>query len=131
MKLTPEMLVLIAPCVLLAGVVLQLLLARVLTPRGKGILAVLSCLPSLGAVLAIFPMVRDGAAIDFTALPWDGPLSVVLHVDALSAMFALMGTGLGLIVLLLLHRLHGEGPGRHALLRSHADVHLRHGRPGL
>ena len=44
-------------------------------------------------------MVRDGAAIDFTALPWDGPLSVVLHVDALSAMFALMGTGLGLIVL--------------------------------
>ena len=99
MKLTPEMLVLIAPCVLLAGVVLQLLLARVLTPRGKGILAVLSCLPSLGAVLAIFPKVRDGAAIDFTALPWDGPLSVVLHVDALSAMFALMGTGLGLIVL--------------------------------
>ncbi len=99
MKLTPEMLVLIAPCVLLAGVVLQLLLARVLTPRGKGILAVLSCLPSLGAVLAIFPMVRNGAAIDFTALPWDGPLSVVLHVDALSAMFALMGTGLGLIVL--------------------------------
>ena len=99
MKLTPEMLVLIAPCVLLAGVVLQLLLARVLTPRGKGILAVLCCLPSLGAVLAIFPMVRDGAAIDFTALPWDGPLSVVLHVDALSAMFALMGTGLGLIVL--------------------------------
>ena len=55
MKLTPEMLVLIAPCVLLAGVVLQLLLARVLTPRGKGILAVLCCLPSLGAVLAIFP----------------------------------------------------------------------------
>jgi NADH:ubiquinone oxidoreductase subunit 5 (subunit L)/multisubunit Na+/H+ antiporter MnhA subunit len=99
MKFTPEMLVLIAPCVLLAGVVLQLLLARVLTPRGKGILAVLSCLPSLGAVLAIFPLVRNGASIDLTPLVWDGPLSVALHVDALSAMFALMGTGLGLIVL--------------------------------
>src|SRR4051794_39395643 len=86
MKLTPEMLVLIAPCVLLAGVVLQLLLARVLTPRGKGILAVLSCLPSLGAVLAMFPLVRNGASIDLTPLVWDGPLSLALHVDALSAM---------------------------------------------
>ena len=79
MKLTPEMLVLIAPCVLLAGVVLQLLLARVLTPRGKGILAVLSCLPSVGAVLAVFPLVRNGAANDLTPLQWDGPHSLALH----------------------------------------------------
>lgn len=99
MKLTPEMLVLLAPCTLLVGVMLQLLLARVLSPRGKGILAVLCCLPSLCAVLAIFPMVHNGAAIDLAAIPWDGPLSIVFHVDALSAMFALMGTGLGLIVL--------------------------------
>ena len=99
MRLTPEMLVMIAPCALILGVVLQLLLVRVLTSRGKGILAVLCCLPSLLAVLAVFPLVRNGAAIDLAALPWDGPLSIVLHVDALSAMFALMGTGLGLIVL--------------------------------
>ncbi len=99
MRLTPEMLVMIAPCALISGVVLQLLLVRVLTSRGKGILAVLCCLPSLLAVLAVFPLVRNGAAIDLAALPWDGPLSIVLHVDALSAMFALMGTGLGLIVL--------------------------------
>ena len=33
-------------------------------------------------------------------LQWDGPLALVFHVDALSVLFALMGTGLGAFVLL-------------------------------
>ena len=98
--MTPAMLVQFAPCLLLAGVALQLLLGRFLSSRAKGILAVLSCVPALAAVAAILPAVRGGTAVDVRLLPWDGPLALVLHVDALSALFALMGTGIGAIVLL-------------------------------
>src|ERR1017187_1930311 len=97
MNMTPAMLVQFAPCLLLAGVALQLLLGRFLSSRAKGILAFLSCVPALAAIL---PAVRGGTAVDVRLLPWDGPLALVLHVDALSALFALMGTGIGAIVLL-------------------------------
>src|ERR1035441_6195720 len=100
MNMTPAMLVQFAPCLLLAGVALQLLLGRFLSSRAKGILAVLSCVPALAAVAAILPAVRGGTAVDVRLLPWDGRLALVLHVDALSALFALMGTGIGAIVLL-------------------------------
>jgi multicomponent Na+:H+ antiporter subunit A len=46
------------------------------------------------------PFVRAGQAIDVNLLGWDGPLALVLHVDALSVLFALMGAGLGGFVLL-------------------------------
>jgi multicomponent Na+:H+ antiporter subunit A len=85
---------------LLAGIFLELLLARMLSPRAKGVLAVLCCAPALSAVLALFPAIRSGSALDLRLLPWDGPLSLVLHVDALSILFAFMGTGIGAIVLL-------------------------------
>ena len=77
MKLTPEMLVLIAPCVLLAGVVLQLLLARALTPRGKGILAVLSCLPSCGSSSCSLSHGPQWSSHRLhRRCQWDGPLSL-------------------------------------------------------
>jgi len=98
--MTPALLVELAPSVLLAGAVLQLLLGRLLSARAKGVLAVASCLPALAAVLAALPAVWSGAAIDLHLLFWDGPLTLALHVDALSVLFALMGTGIGLIVLL-------------------------------
>jgi multicomponent Na+:H+ antiporter subunit A len=85
---------------LLAGIFLQLLLARALSPRAKGVLAVLCCTPALAAVLALFPAIRGGGALDLRLFSWDGPLSLVLHVDALSILFAFMGTGIGAIVLL-------------------------------
>jgi multicomponent K+:H+ antiporter subunit A len=91
---------LLAPCSLLAGVLLQLLLARALSPRAKGVLAVLGCVPALAAVLALFPTIRGGNALDLRLFSWDGPLSLVLHVDALSILFAFMGTGIGAIVLI-------------------------------
>jgi multicomponent Na+:H+ antiporter subunit A len=52
------------------------------------------------AVVAITPLVQAGQAIDVNLLQWDGPLTLALHVDALSVLFALMGAGLGGFVLL-------------------------------
>jgi multicomponent Na+:H+ antiporter subunit A len=100
MRFTSEALVLMAMLPLLAGVLLQLLAARLLSSRAKGVLALVTCLPSFLAVLATFVRVNQNGPIDFTALPWDGPLALVFHVDALSLMFALMGTALGAAVLL-------------------------------
>ncbi len=85
---------------LLLGIAMQLLVARLLSPRAKGVLAFLSCLASLGAVLGTFPGVRDGSAIHLHLGTWDGPLALVLHVDALSLLFAFMATGIGALVLL-------------------------------
>jgi len=100
MRFTSEALVLFALLPLLVGVLLQLLAARLLSSRAKGVLALASCLPSLLAVVATFVRVNNSGPIDFTALAWDGPLALAFHVDALSLMFALMATALGAVVLL-------------------------------
>jgi multicomponent Na+:H+ antiporter subunit A len=100
MRISTEVLVLLALLPPLAGIVLELLGARLLSSRAKGVLALASSLPALGAVLATFARVHRGGPIDFVAMPWDGPLAMVFHVDALSLMFALMATALGSIVLL-------------------------------
>jgi multicomponent Na+:H+ antiporter subunit A len=93
-------LILVAPCSLLLGAALQILIGRLLSARAKGILAALCCLPSLLAVAALVPAVQAGQAIDLNLLQWDGPLALAIHVDALSVLFALMGTGIGGFVLL-------------------------------
>jgi multicomponent Na+:H+ antiporter subunit A len=98
--MTAATLVLIAPCSLLLGAALQILVARLCSARTKGILAALACLPAVLAVAATAPSVWAGQAIEVNPLRWDGPLALVLHVDALSILFALMGTGLGGFVLL-------------------------------
>jgi multicomponent Na+:H+ antiporter subunit A len=93
-------LILIAPCSLLLGALLQILVARLCSARAKGILAFLTCLPAIFAVVGLAPAVRGGQSIDLRPLPWDGPLAFVLHVDALSVLFAFMGTCIGGLVLL-------------------------------
>jgi multicomponent Na+:H+ antiporter subunit A len=93
-------LILMAPCSLLLGAALQILVARLCSARAKGILAFLTCLPALFAVAGIAPAVRGGQSIDLHPLPWDGPLALVLHVDALSVLFAFMGACIGGLVLL-------------------------------
>jgi multicomponent Na+:H+ antiporter subunit A len=95
-----ETLILIAPCSLLVGAALQILAARLLNARAKGILAFLTCLPAVASVAALVGWVKAGRAVDLNVLHWDGPLALVFHVDALSVLFALMGTGLGAFVLL-------------------------------
>jgi multicomponent Na+:H+ antiporter subunit A len=93
-------LILIAPCSLLLGAALQILVAKLCSARTKGILAFLACLPAVASVVGLIGWVKAGQAIDVNLLGWDGPLALVLHVDALSVLFALMGTGLGAFVLL-------------------------------
>src|SRR5258708_8336738 len=99
-SMTAVTLILVAPCSLLLGAVLQILVAKLCSARTKGILAALSCLPAVLAVAALVPRVQAGQAFDVKVLQWDGPLALVLHVDALSVLFALMGAGLGGFVLL-------------------------------
>ena len=100
--MTAATLVLIAPCSLLLGAALQILVARLCSSRTKGILAFLTCLPAVFAVVAVGMMhsVQAGQAVEVNLLQWDGPLALVLHVDALSVLFAFMGTALGAFVLL-------------------------------
>ena len=93
-------LILLAPCSLLCGAMLQILVARFCSARVKGILAVLACLPAIVAVGGMVRQVRAGQAVDLNLLHWDGPLALVLHVDALSVLFAFMGAFLGALVLL-------------------------------
>ncbi|MGA3372227.1 MAG: proton-conducting transporter membrane subunit [Terracidiphilus sp.] len=95
-----ETLILIAPCSLLLGAALQILLARLVNARTKGVLAFLACLPAVLAVAGLMGSVQAGQAVELKALPWDGPLALIFHVDALSVLFAGMGTGLGAFVLL-------------------------------
>jgi len=93
-------LILIAPCSLLLGAALQILAARLFSARTKGILAFAACLPAVVAVALTARLVQAGQASDLNLFHWDGPLALVFHVDALSVLFALMGTGLGAFVLL-------------------------------
>jgi len=89
-----------APCSLLLGALLQILVARARAARTKGTLALLTCLPAVIAVAATMSLVREGRAVELNLLQWDGPLRLVLHVDALSLLFAFMGVFLGALVLL-------------------------------
>ncbi len=93
-------LILLAPCSLFAGAILQILAAKLCSARVKGVLAFLSCLPAMVGVAGVAPLVHAGRSIDLKPLPWDGPLALVLHVDALSVLFAFMGACIGGLVLL-------------------------------
>ena len=86
---------------LLGGFVLQLLLARLLTPVGKGVLATVVVFASFIASLTLVPASMDGAVMQAALLaPWDGPLSIGLRIDGLSVLFMVMGTGIGAAILL-------------------------------
>ena len=98
--MTAATLILIAPCSLLLGAALQILVARLCSARTKGILAFLTCVPALLAVIGMVPSVRLGQAVELNLFQWDSPLALVLHVDALSVLFAFMGSSIGALVLL-------------------------------
>ena len=86
--------------VLLVGVVLQGLLARVLSSKAKGWLALGASVVAMASVVALWPTVLHSAGIDVRLGAWDGPVTLSYHIDGLSLLFALMGTGIGSAVLL-------------------------------
>jgi NADH:ubiquinone oxidoreductase subunit 5 (subunit L)/multisubunit Na+/H+ antiporter MnhA subunit len=85
---------------LLGGVLLQLLLAGVLSARAKGWLALLSGVGALAGVVSIWPAIIAGRVFDITFGRWDGPIQLSYHIDGLGFLFALMGAGIGSAVLL-------------------------------
>ena len=115
-KLNDPVYLLLAPCVLLLGALLQILIARICSGRVKGIVAAVTCIPALLSVISLIPRVQSGNAIDISLFSWDGPLVLAFHIDALSVLFAFMGTCLGAIVLLYSIALHAHEIRRHAFL---------------
>ncbi len=98
--MTARYVLFIPMAMLFGGVLLQLILAGVLTARAKGWLALLSGVGALAGVLAIWPTIMAGQAFDLTFGHWDGPIQLAYHIDGLSFLFALMGAGIGSAVLL-------------------------------
>ena len=93
--MTARYAILMPLAMLFGGVLLQLVLAGVLTARAKGWLALLSGVGALAGVLAIWPTILAGRAFDLSFGHWDGPIQLAYHVDGLSFLFALMGAGIG------------------------------------
>lgn len=83
-----------------AGIVLQLILNRALSPKWKGWLAFLSGAVALAGTLIFLPMIVQGKAIDTTLFAWDQDIPLQYHVDGLSLIFALMATGIGSAILI-------------------------------
>lgn len=86
--------------ILLAGVILEGLLAGLLSARAKGWLAFLSSLGGLIGVLGLWPAMLAGRTVDVAFGLWDGPIQLAYHIDGVSFLFALMAAGIGSAVLL-------------------------------
>lgn len=85
---------------LLAGVILEVLLSRVLSSKAKGWLAFICSLGALGGVFVMWSATSQGLAVDVRLLQWQGPISLCYHVDGLGRLFALAAVGIGAVVLL-------------------------------
>lgn len=85
--------------VLLGGVLIQLLLGRVLSVRGKGWLAFAFGILALAGVISFAPTIIKGQVIQLNLFPWQAESPFSLYIDGLSFLFALMGTGIGSAIL--------------------------------
>ncbi len=97
---------------LMAGVLLELVLGRALSPRAKGWVAFGSGLAALTSALALLPWIAAGGVVEVTLFPWDEGVPLRYHVDGLSLVFVLMATGIGTAILLYcVHYMAGEDEG--------------------
>jgi multicomponent Na+:H+ antiporter subunit A len=88
------------PALLFGTALLQILLGGMLSRRAKGWLAMAAAGLAFLAALALLPGVMQGGAVTATAFNWDAGIPVVFHIDGLSVLFMLMGTGMGAAILL-------------------------------
>ncbi|HTX70167.1 MAG TPA: proton-conducting transporter membrane subunit [Thermoleophilia bacterium] len=86
--------------ILLAGAGAQLFLARALSGRAKGWLAVAFGAAAFVAVALLWPTIHGGSTLDLHLGSSHGLVALTFHVDGLSLLFALMGAGIGTAVLL-------------------------------
>ena len=97
---------------LMVGVLAELLLGRVLSPRAKGWVAFGSGLCALGGALALIPLISAGKVVEGTFFPWDTGVPLRVHVDGLSLLFVLMASGIGSAILLYcVHYMEAEPEG--------------------
>ncbi len=82
------------------GILLQLILGRALSNKGKGWLAFFSGLVALAGTLTLLPAIMQGSVIEKTLFQWDQNALFQYHVDGLSLIFALMATGIGSAILI-------------------------------
>src|SRR5208283_1420447 len=92
--------VFVPTAVLFGGAALEIVLARFLSRSAKGWLAFAIAVVALLSVTPLLPEVRDGQALSATLLDWDAAVPLAYHVDGLSVLFMLMGTGIGAAILL-------------------------------
>jgi multicomponent K+:H+ antiporter subunit A len=86
--------------VLFAGALLEILLGGVLSRTAKGWLAFLAAAIALTAALAMIPGSIHGEVLTATLFNWDTGIALAYHVDGLSILFMLIGTGMGSAILL-------------------------------
>src|SRR3569833_64373 len=107
--MAPELVVILAPAALLIGAALQIVFARLLTPKQMGILAALSAMPALFGVLSLGPLIQSGGVVDFRLGTWGGPAQLAYHVDGLGFFFAFMASAIGSAVLVYsIHYMQAE-----------------------
>ena len=85
---------------LLLGVLIQLCLSPLLSPRAKGRIALVSGLAALLAAISLVPTVNGGRVVTTTLFDWDSGTPLRYHIDGLSLLFVLMATGIGTAILL-------------------------------
>ena len=97
---------------LVAGILAELLLSRLLSPRGKGWLAFASGLVALAGALSFIPPIAGGGTLSARLLPWDEGIPFRIFIDGLGLVFILMATGIGTAILLYcVDYMAGEGEG--------------------
>ena len=92
--------VFVPPGILFTGALLEIVLAPILSRAAKGWLAFLIATIALLAVLAMMPAVIQGDILTATWFNWDTGIPLAYHVDGLSILFMLLGTGMGSAILL-------------------------------
>ena len=112
--------------VLFGGALLEILLGGVLSRTAKGWLAFLAAAIALTAVLAMIPASIHGEVLTATLFNWDAGIPLAYHVDGLSILFMLIGTGMGSAILLYsVGYMEEEDGGHDPLLCTDAGVHWR------
>jgi multicomponent Na+:H+ antiporter subunit A len=86
--------------VLFLGALAEIVLAGTLSRAAKGWLAFLAAAVALTAVLAMLPAMINGEVLTAALFNWDAGIPLAYHIDGLSVVFMLMGTGMGSAILL-------------------------------
>ena len=124
--MTAATLILVAPCSLLLGAALQILVARLCSARTKGILAFLSCICRLLVAVAwhgAFRFARD-RRLSSSLFQWDSPFGAGDACGRAERAFCVHGLVDWRAGAAVLDWVHGARQGRDPVLRLDADLFI-------